>query len=232
MLGRRKQPQLKLKGEGDFRSQRTEKMSIGSNRADYFLLPNVNSGVQSLTLVREEQKTKEDDPRESLEVFGSHKLKKEDIARNLERKLSVLTWDAIPKARNLPTASITSQVYEDAESDASSDLFEIESISRILDPVFAKQKSDGLSACMSPASRYEPSEASVDWSVVTASAADFSAASDHDEKKLAENSTNSGLMPATRKTRSNGLLSCKSHKAVKVAETAYKRNEKAKSNLQ
>ncbi|KAL4346541.1 hypothetical protein GQ457_17G017000 [Hibiscus cannabinus] len=64
-----------------------------------------------------------DEPRKSLEVFGSTATKKGDITKNLERKLSKLTWDAIP---NVPTRS--SRVDNDVESDCSSDLFEIDNI--------------------------------------------------------------------------------------------------------
>ncbi|KAJ6676822.1 PROTEIN PHYTOCHROME KINASE SUBSTRATE 3 [Salix viminalis] len=184
-----------------------------------------------------EKKIIEDDPRKSLEVFGSHLLKREDIALNLERKLSVLTWDAIPKAPNFPTTSTSSQMYEDIESDGSSDLFEIENLSGCshVQPVFTtKQTPDAMSSCMTPTSRcYEPSESSIEWSVVTASAADFSAVSvDYDEKILAGNSKiNPGLAStAPRKSRPNGLLGCKNQKAVDVAEAAYKRNDKAKSH--
>ncbi|XP_047312737.1 protein PHYTOCHROME KINASE SUBSTRATE 3-like [Impatiens glandulifera] len=39
-----------------------------------------------------------EEPRNSIEVFGSQAAKKgDDISKNLERKLSMLTWDAIPK---------------------------------------------------------------------------------------------------------------------------------------
>uniref|UniRef100_A0A6N2LX57 Protein PHYTOCHROME KINASE SUBSTRATE 1-like n=1 Tax=Salix viminalis TaxID=40686 RepID=A0A6N2LX57_SALVM len=194
----------------EFHSPSFKRSNIGSKRRDYFVLPCVNSGVQNLDFKGGEKKIIEDDPRKSLEVFGSHLLKREDIALNLERKLSVLTWDAIPKAPNFPTTSTSSQMYEDIESDGSSDL------------------------CMTPTSRcYEPSESSIEWSVVTASAAGFSAVSvDYDEKILAGNSKiNPGLAStAPRKSRPNGLLGCKNQKAVDVAEAAYKRNDKAKSH--
>ncbi|XP_050220978.1 protein PHYTOCHROME KINASE SUBSTRATE 3-like [Mercurialis annua] len=207
-------------------------------REDYFVLPTVNSGVQNLPVnqnLKIKQKAIEEDPRKSIEVFGSHKIKAEDIASNLERKLSVLTWDAIPfpKAQNLPTNnSGSSQIFEDgAESDVSSDLFEIENISCSTQPIYTKQNCDGITpaGCVTPVSRYAPSETSIAWSVVTASAADFSAA-EFDEKKVAEMSVNSGSTPRIR--RANSLLGCKNQKAVEVAESTYKRNEKGKAAAQ
>ncbi|KAF9667748.1 hypothetical protein SADUNF_Sadunf15G0055700 [Salix dunnii] len=237
--GTRKQSQSRLNQVKDeFHSPSFKRTNVGSKRREYFVLPCVNSGVQNLDFKGGEKKIIEDDPRKSLEVFGSHLLKREDIALNLERKLSVLTWDAIPKAPNIPTTSTSSQMYEDIESDGSSDLFEIENLSGYshVQPIFTKQTSDAMSSCMTPTSRcYEPSESSIEWSVVTASAADFSAVSvDYDEKMLAENSKINPVLAATvpKRSRPNGLLGCKSQKAVDVAETAYKRNDKAQSHLQ
>ncbi|XP_012080254.1 protein PHYTOCHROME KINASE SUBSTRATE 3 [Jatropha curcas] len=223
----RKQSQPRYPVKDEFHSPVFEKMSIGSNTSeDYYVLPTVNSGVQNLKVKKEKQKKPvQEDPRKSLDVFGSHMLNKEDIATNLERKLSVLTWDAIPfpKGQNLPNPSASSQRYEDPESDASSDLFEIENISCSTQPIFTKQISDGMSSCMTPNSRYEPSETSIEWSVVTASAAEFSVVSEYDEKKTAQTTTNSpGLTSRPRSHHSNSLLGCKSQKALQVAETAYK----------
>ncbi|TXG50473.1 hypothetical protein EZV62_022997 [Acer yangbiense] len=184
--------------------------------------------------IAKEKIIEEEESRQSLDVFGSHKMNKEVIEVNLERKLSMLTWDAIPKASNLSITSMRSHVHEDMESDASSDLFEIGNMS-------------GMSSCMTPMTPtpYEPSETSIEWSVITASAADFSAVSDYDEKKLiTENITTPRLSTTSAnkvaKTKSiaeketqgslpSKLLGCNSNKAVKVAESAYRTNEKAKS---
>ncbi|KAJ4824220.1 hypothetical protein Tsubulata_013081 [Turnera subulata] len=229
----RRQPQARIQARDEFHSPSFEKRSIGSKRSEYMVLPTVNSGVQNLVVKREEQKKiMQDQPRHSLEVFGSHMIKSEDIAQNLERKLSVLTWDAIPKSPTLPATSAGKQMYEDIESDASSDLFEIDNISTSTQPMFIKKISDGISGCMTPPSGYAPSETSIEWSVVTASAADFSSVADYDEKMVAENCRPSpGSASTPKRNRPNSLLGCKSQKAVDVAETAYKRNhEKAKSH--
>ncbi|KAL8215978.1 hypothetical protein R6Q57_022815 [Mikania cordata] len=72
------------------------------------------------------QKQLEDKSTNSYEFFGSETIKKGDIMKNLERKTSFLTWDAIPKAND----ELMSIAYDDVASDASSDLFEIEIFSR------------------------------------------------------------------------------------------------------
>ncbi|OIT05010.1 PREDICTED: protein PHYTOCHROME KINASE SUBSTRATE 3-like [Nicotiana attenuata] len=186
-----------------------------------------------------------EEQRKSLEVFGSGKMGKGDIAVNLERKLSMLTWDAIPKAQNLPTTTNgSSTVCDDMASDASSDLFEIENISSSGYGLVNTQTSGDCmsSSCMSPTTQYAPSEVSIEWSVVTASAADYSSIiSDYDEKNFCI-SGNINSRYATDKTTKNkntvgkevqktcpstGLLGCKSHKAVNVAETVHKTSEKA-----
>ncbi|CAN4086350.1 unnamed protein product [Withania somnifera] len=186
-----------------------------------------------------------EEQRKSLEVFGSGKMRKGDIAGNLERKLSMLTWDAIPKAQNLPTTTNeSSRVCDDMASDASSDLFEIENISGEYGLVNAKTSGDCMSSsCMSPTTQYAPSEASIEWSVVTACAADYSSViSDYDEKNFgfggytslrnAANKTPKTMNPVGKevpKTRpGTGFLGCKSQKAVNVAETVLKTCEKAK----
>ncbi|CAN6879946.1 unnamed protein product [Brassica oleracea var. botrytis] len=126
---------------------------------------------------------------------------------NLERKLSMHSWDAIPnhistKNNNGNNSSMSSKTLEEeTASEASSDLFEIENIT---------------------SSVYEPSEASIGWSVVTGSMADQSVISDFDMMKRG---TRSGSVVKAKpmiaeKVRSGGLLSgCKSHKAVSVLDS-------------
>ncbi|XVF11938.1 hypothetical protein REPUB_Repub08aG0071500 [Reevesia pubescens] len=232
-MDRRKLPQAKFQAKDEFDTQSFDQMSMGSNREVYFGPPVLKPGLQNMTV-----KTQLDDPRKSLEVFGSTAMKKGDITKNLERKLSMLTWDAIPNAPTISSISRSSQAADDIESDASSDLFEIDNISGSGQALFTRQESDGMSSCMTP---YAPSETSIEWSVVTASAADCSFVSDYDEKKSAENIRAPGSKTASRvanakvlpdkdaqRSRSGGMLGCKSHKAVMVAETAYRRDEKSK----
>ncbi|CAA3007990.1 protein PHYTOCHROME KINASE SUBSTRATE 3-like [Olea europaea var. sylvestris] len=163
-----------------------------SKRVDHFAIQVPNSEAENMIVEEEELKEqKPDKHRRSLDVFGSCSSSiKGDVARNLERKLSMLTWDAIPiSGQNLTICTPgNTTICEDMASDASSDLFEIENISST---VYSKLKvesdqdhlSSGMSLC--PTMQYAPSEASIEWSVVTASAADYSSViSDYDEKKV------------------------------------------------
>ncbi|XP_022738101.1 protein PHYTOCHROME KINASE SUBSTRATE 1-like [Durio zibethinus] len=229
IMDRRKLPQAKFQVKDEFDNQSFDQMSVESKREVYFGPP-VKPGLQNVTV-----KTEWDDPRNSLEVFGSTAMKKGDIAKNMERKLSMLTWDAIPNAPTISSISRSNQVVDDIESDASSDLFEIDNISGCGQAMLTRQASDGMSSCMTP---YAPSETSIEWSVVTASAADYSFVSDYDEKKSEENIRAPGSKTASRmanakvlpdkeaqRSRSGGILGCTSHKAVMVAETTYRRDE-------
>lgn len=185
-----------------------------------------------------------EEQRKSIEVFGSGKMRKGDIAVNLERKLSMLTWDAIPKAQNLPTSTIgNSTVCDDMASDASSDLFEIENISSCGYGLMNSQTSDYVPGCMSPSTQYAPSEASIEWSVITASAAGYaSVISDYDANRISISGDNiprnaactntktikNAVGKEDQKARPGGLLGCKNHKAVSVVETIYKTGENTK----
>ncbi|KAB1199309.1 Protein PHYTOCHROME KINASE SUBSTRATE 3 [Morella rubra] len=224
------QPRFRMKDE--LRGPSFER----SNREKYSLLPISSSGVQNLTpkLQLEEEKTKEEEPRKSLDVFGSHIMKKGDIMINLERKLSILAWDAIPKAQSHSTNSGAGYMDDDMGSDASSDLFEIENLSSSEKP-FTGEASDCMSSSMTPTNKYEPSEASIEWSVVTASATEISLNTGYDEKNLEETNkipvvakTKSKVDKEVPRSRPSGLLSCKSHKAVSVAETAYRTKDRPK----
>ncbi|KAG4155120.1 hypothetical protein ERO13_D03G092800v2 [Gossypium hirsutum] len=170
--------------------------------------------VQANFKVEDEFDTQSFDPRKSLEVFGSSGMNKGDIAKNLERKLCMLTWDAFP---NAPTIS---SIYksrllgddDDEHSEGSSDLFEIGNI-----------LGDGE---MTP---YAPSETSIQWSVVTAStAADCSFVSGYDDETKSAKSIRAPASKTTvkeaQRSRSGGILGCRRHKAVMVAEsTAYRK---------
>ncbi|KAI3521765.1 hypothetical protein L1887_11239 [Cichorium endivia] len=192
-------------------------------QGEQFAFPVLNPDMEIFRT--EEKEEKLELPRMSLEVFGSGTINKGDIARNLVRKMSILTWDAIPKSKE-------SVICDDMASEASSDLFEIENISR-----HGWQPSDH-SCVMSPSTQYAPSEASIEWSVVTASAAEFSSVySGYDGKHTIYNTASknrTSTKPKTepvkksQKTLANGLLGCKSYKSVKVAEPVYRTIDKTK----
>lgn len=204
----------------------------GLKSQDQFAFPilNVKNGHNNPDL----SKKLCDEPRNSIEVFGSQIVKKGDemnqmIAKNLERKLSMLTWDAIPKKshRNIPTTKTTIGPVEEALSDASSDLFEIETLSGVGLPYLnVPPTADDASGCMTPTTLYEPSEVSIEWSVMTASVVnDFSFASDFDDRSttgdlnLISGSKNSiGKEGHKNKGSSGFLVGCKSQKAVSVVQ--------------
>lgn len=209
---------------------------------DQFSFPVLNSGITNLKVDEQFKEEKvQVDPRNSIEVFGFTKAKKRDnIAINMERKLSILTWDAIPKVQSLVTTSFgSSALCDDMASDASSDLFEIENISGIDHAVLSRQESCNTS-CMTPTTQYAPSEASIEWSVVTASAADFSSAvSDYEDasvsvkgRMISGQVRNNKTCPKKvdmkepPKSGSSKLLGCRNHKAVRVAESTHRTNEK------
>lgn len=91
----------------------------------------------------------------------------------------------------------------DISSESSSDLFEISSTSIKSHPFFDQDMDESVV--------YEPSEASIDWSVVTASAANFSVASQFDEPS--KKSTKGG--------RKGLLMGCVSQKAVNVTTDSH-----------
>ncbi|KAL8123545.1 protein PHYTOCHROME KINASE SUBSTRATE 1-like [Apium graveolens] len=209
---------------------------------EQFSFPVLNSGITSLKVDEQFKEEKvQVDPRNSIEVFGFTKAKKRDnIAINMERKLSILTWDAIPKVQSLATTSFgSSALCDDMASDASSDLFEIENISGMDHAVLSRQESCNTS-CMTPTTRYAPSEASIEWSVVTASAADFSSVvSDYEDASVSvKGRMTSGqgrnrntcprkvVMKDPPKSGTSNLLGCRNHKAVRVAESTHRTNEK------
>lgn len=181
------------------------------NKSDQFAFPVLKPGIEDEKL--------EELPRMSIEVFGSGTINKGDIARNLVRKMSILTWDAIPKSKE------SDVICDDMASEASSDLFEIENISKT-----GWQPSE--SSAMSPSTQYAPSETSIEWSVVTASAAEFSSVySGYDEKHTVYNTrvkTKTEPPKKPQKILANGLLGCKSYKSVKVAEPVYRTTDKPK----
>lgn len=221
--------------------------TIGHGKVSKLALSSGPSMRDKLSIVKNQDPSIEEQ-RKSLEVFGSDKMRKGEIAGNLERKLSMLTWDAIPKVQDIPITTIGSgTVGDDMASDASSDLFEIENISSSgYGHMNSQTRGDNYvpTGCISPiTTQYAPSEASIEWSVITSSAADYSSViSDYGEKwiSIAANTTsrinaankNTNTKYAVgkegQKTRPGGLLGCKSNKAVSVVETVYKTGEKAK----
>ncbi|XP_074300956.1 protein PHYTOCHROME KINASE SUBSTRATE 1 [Silene latifolia] len=148
--------------------------------------------------------------KKSLEVFGSDEGSKRF---SLEKRLNMLSWDAIPRS-----SETLSETCKDTESDASSDLFEIEGMTCSI------QGSQKLSGdCTTRTSGYAPSEASIEWSVVTASVADCTGFPDSENKRSSMKPplpVKAAVNKGGQKPRPGGMLfaGCKSQKAVRVAE--------------
>ncbi|KAK3223055.1 hypothetical protein Dsin_010080 [Dipteronia sinensis] len=220
------------------------KEEVGLIRENCFSFPTTNSVVGNLPVqvkVHFQEDQEDEKLRKSLEAFGCPVLEKRDSkSSSIDKRLALLSWDATKRVEDIKFSAIYGENYNDTESDASSDLFEIESLTGKVNPFLARQGSDAASDCVTPTA-YAPSEASIEWSVVTASAADFSGMSDYDELRPATTMTSpvkafSATSKAKTKTSSTEMpkrrpsisLGCKSHKAVRVAgDACYKTNEKA-----
>lgn len=156
----------------------------------------LDPGAKAVEMVLEES-------RKSIEVFGSRAATFEgEVARNMERKLSMLTWDAIPRAQSIAA----SRNGDDVASDASSDLFEIENIAISGAPIAAADvDADVSSLCTSPASRYAPSEVSIQWSVVNGDLNDDACRG----------------KGAAQRGRNGGIMGCRSLKSADDVASKY-----------
>ncbi|KAJ9172192.1 hypothetical protein P3X46_015459 [Hevea brasiliensis] len=225
--------------EENINCQNLEKWGIGMNKENCFSFPTSNSEAGSVPNKLQLRQEEEVNPRKSLEVFGSPVHDKRSKSFRIGRRLSMFSWEAAPRMEEIDYSATSGGVYNDNESDASSDLFEIESHTGKFTPFLARQGSNATSGCLTPTTCYAPSEASIEWSVVTASAADFSVMSDYEELrppttlpspiKTIPTTVNakSETSKDTPGRRSSILLGCNSHKAVRVAGDAYKTNDKA-----
>ncbi|KAM7487426.1 hypothetical protein LguiB_024910 [Lonicera macranthoides] len=189
--------------------KKIEEMEIGLKREDCFSFPILNSTNGNLSAKANQQKednNNNDEMRNSLEVFGSPVVEKGKRSLSIERKkLSMLSWDAEEEIETLESPNEAR--CNDNLSDASSDLFEIESFSTNTNSFLARESS----TC------YAPSEASIEWSVVTA---------DYEDTKNM-NRTVASPVKEGQKRRPGILSGCKSQKAVNVAGDAYRTNYKS-----
>ncbi|KAJ0027764.1 hypothetical protein Pint_35970 [Pistacia integerrima] len=196
----------------------------------------------------------EDPPRESLEIFQpsdetSVSRKSTELQNGMLVSRHSFTFPASP--------SRTRITEDDVASDASSDLFEIESFSTqsTIYPMYHRRDSldeassfnarrliatningglmyncprsleEPVTPSMAATECYEPSEASIDWSVTTAegfdkgSVTNFSiTASEIDDMAIVRN----GGGGNGKKKLGNGLLSCRCEKAVSVGPNPVK----------
>ncbi|CAI8606806.1 unnamed protein product [Vicia faba] len=202
-----KKPNSELFINKDVLFQKQESLSVRLNSEKNSLASNSRNHLVKMQIPLDEEKT----PRKSLEVFGSPN----PISTNNKRSSLSIDRRFIPPSK---MEEIVDANYDDDDvgSDASSDLFEIESLKG--KAFLTRQTSDAASSCVSPTC-YAPSEASIEWSVVTASAAVMSDCED----QMSEFTVRSPLK-ITREVprrRPGILLGCKSHKAVRVAGDAF-----------
>ncbi|KAL4574210.1 hypothetical protein LXL04_021036 [Taraxacum kok-saghyz] len=184
-------------------SRWTDDDNFHIKRDDCFTFPVLNSSMAD---------GKQSEPPEIekylSEVFGSPAKK----SFSLERKLSMLNWNGVTPRAEVIDISRNAGGDDDTGSDASSDLFEIESFSTNENNNSFLARQSGLENSEgrpSNANGYAPSEVSVDWSVVTAE--DFSVSRSVKEKGDTE-----------KLVKGSGILSgCHGLKAVRVSGDEY-----------
>ncbi|XP_022987536.1 protein PHYTOCHROME KINASE SUBSTRATE 1-like [Cucurbita maxima] len=197
--------------------KRRQTTNAGSNFTFESSVPADLMPKNSASALKMQIQVEEQQGQKPIEVFESSLPNVDSLNVNhLEKRLSTMTWnDIVPKVKDSSNSNSNkcSLIYnDDAESDASSDLFEIETLTGNPNSFLTRQPSD-CTDCVTPTTCYAPSEASIEWSVITASAADFS-----DEHRL---STTSHDVKASLRRRSNHLIGCKNEKAVRVAGDKY-----------
>ncbi|CAH9131631.1 unnamed protein product [Cuscuta epithymum] len=164
-------------------------------------------------------------------------IKNSPVLNNPEQKNQLQDWKCLNvlDGRMVSSWEVIDDHYDDTGSESSSDLFEIESFlggnSNLFLPIDISTRT----------SLYAPSEASIEWSVVTASAVDFSVASDSEEPKTARSSDSNGsiccygnvvsgekMKKKKKRTKrlSSILMGCRNEKAVGVAGDEYRSTTK------
>ncbi|CAH9100958.1 unnamed protein product [Cuscuta europaea] len=170
--------------------------------------------------------------------FNHIQIKNSPVLNNPEQKNQLQDQKCLNvlDGRMASSWEVIDDHYDDTGSESSSDLFEIESFpggnSNLFLPIDISTRT----------SLYAPSEASIEWSVVTASAVDFSVASDSEEPKTARSSDSNGSIccygnvvsgETTKKKKkkkakrlSSILMGCRNEKAVGVAGDEYRTTTK------
>lgn len=168
----------------------------------------------------------EDPPRDSLEVFRPSDDMGLRRSGEFGRRVVVLPFSGDGGSRRSFTFSGSPKAAreDDVASDSSSDLFEIESLSTQATSAFRRRESLDEAArfvrrSMEEGEWYEPSEASVEWSVTTAegfdrgSVANFSTSASEFEEPRGGGGGGGG---GGRRKTNGGLLNCRCEKAVNV----------------
>ncbi|WJX57199.1 hypothetical protein P8452_42783 [Trifolium repens] len=181
-----------------------------------------------------------ENPRKKLEVFGSPILDERCKSLSFDMRLTKPSWEAsstklVEQETDFSTKCDENNYDDDVASDASSDLFEIESLTGNKTNSFFTRTSHVASDCTSPTC-YAPSEASIEWSVITASAVEYSAVEDHEDQgsvitirspiRTSFNSSSNGKHKINKemsmpRRRPSKFLGCNSQKSVGVAVDAF-----------
>ncbi|KAG5068083.1 hypothetical protein AAZX31_01G045100 [Glycine max] len=221
--------------------QRPEKLGVGLSKENSLALSAVNSISGNHLLKMQLQQVEKS--RNSLEVFGSPILSIRNKSLSFDKRLAkTSSWDDAPKIEETDFSAKSGGNYNDADSDASSDLFEIESLTGKSNTFLGRSTSNVVSSCASPTTCYAPSEVSIEWSVATASALEYSAMSDYDDQRsiattrspirtsIVSSNAKPKVIKEMQRRRPSMLLGCKSQKAVGVAVNAFTTYEKTSSN--
>ncbi|KAG7640334.1 hypothetical protein ISN44_As02g001900 [Arabidopsis suecica] len=203
-----------------------EKTSVKRSADPNISVITMRSSVDMNTELIKIQKQEELSQRKSLEVFGSP-VAIEKKSTVVQKKLPLPPWKSRTEEEDTKSEG----------SDSSSDLFEIEGLTGNPKPFLTRQGSDPASPTC-----YAPSEVSVEWSIVTASAADFSVMSECATSPVRRNRpTQIPRIPITAKSApqrrksssssgGNGfLMSCKSHKSVMISGDLDRRSSMNKT---
>ncbi|KAL6969589.1 hypothetical protein U1Q18_029301 [Sarracenia purpurea var. burkii] len=200
-------------------------------REECFSFPILNStaGNPAVKVHVQEQEEDDEELRKSLEVFGPPILDRK--GKSFERRPAVSLWESKSRTKELEIPVNSDGMCDGDESDGSSDLFEIDSFTNNGGNYPSLPVPDG----MSRSSCVTPIEASIEWSVVTASAVEISAMSDSEdltssaavagakERKMGLNGGgSSGAGKEMEKRRAGILMSCKSYKGVRIAGDAHR----------
>ncbi|XP_068638878.1 protein PHYTOCHROME KINASE SUBSTRATE 1 [Aristolochia californica] len=179
-------------------------------REDCFSFPATNTVAGNPTISR--LIVDDEQPRMSLEVFGSPLLGK-NMEPSEHRRLMMLPYSG-QRPDGIPESSVND---DDLCSDSSSDLFELGGLPGP-QPALSRQGSDGASSCMAP------TEASIEWSVVTASAVGYSVSGSEygDPKVVPAKMGKVSMVKEAQRRQSSSLLGCRSSKALNVAVEALK----------
>ncbi|CAA2953361.1 Hypothetical predicted protein [Olea europaea subsp. europaea] len=216
----------------DLQGKKLDEIQVKLKTEDHISFPVFNPKTVNPAVEMELQEV-EDNSMISLEVFGLPILQNGKNSLILEKKLTMLKWDTIsPRVEEIEVPASSNRAYKDSDSDTSSDLFEIESLSKNANSFISRQESDGnsMSTCFTPTTCYAPSEASIEWSVITASGADLSTMSDTEERRpTITTAAATATIAYPQKTvlnlpkwhRPSILSGCKSHTAVRVAGDAF-----------